>query len=300
MKKNSAFSLIELSIVILIIGILIAGVTQATRVVAQSRLNSAKTQTQSSPVHSIHGLSMWLEPTMDSSITSATNGLNPEHGDKVSSWNDINVQTISSKVNPSQGTDALRPIYVTDGIGGLPSLKFNNAEFLSSLTASAGNVPLVSGDDSFTLVAVWNATQQLADKVIMEQNSGSVVTGGRAAIITAAAGTHGFNGESNDVHTCGFTARKSYVTVITVTDAGVVSTYSNSLTTPSGGCAGTINATTESVGNFGFYVGIKGPNSLEKFEGLIAELMVFDRPLKTSEISEVMKYLSKKYSIKLN
>lgn len=53
--KKSAFSLIELSIVILIVGILIAGVTQSSRMVGKSRIKTAKTLTQSSPVGSIKG-----------------------------------------------------------------------------------------------------------------------------------------------------------------------------------------------------------------------------------------------------
>ncbi len=39
-KTNKAFSLIELSIVILIIGILVAGVTQGRRLVGQMKLAS--------------------------------------------------------------------------------------------------------------------------------------------------------------------------------------------------------------------------------------------------------------------
>lgn len=47
-KFNKAFSLIELSIVILIIGILVAGVTSSSRLINQMRLTSARTLTQSS------------------------------------------------------------------------------------------------------------------------------------------------------------------------------------------------------------------------------------------------------------
>ncbi|MFM7620300.1 MAG: prepilin-type N-terminal cleavage/methylation domain-containing protein, partial [Alphaproteobacteria bacterium] len=48
--KTQAFSLIELSIVILIIGILVAGVTQSSRLVNQFRLTSARNITLSSPL----------------------------------------------------------------------------------------------------------------------------------------------------------------------------------------------------------------------------------------------------------
>ena len=87
-KKYSAFSLIELSIVILIIGVLIAGVTQASRLVRQSKLTTARTLTQSSAVNSIKGLLLWLEPTMDNSFKSSeTTDANP-----ITTWYDINPQ----------------------------------------------------------------------------------------------------------------------------------------------------------------------------------------------------------------
>ncbi len=57
----SAFSLIELSIVILIIGTLIAGVTQGSRLVRISKLRTAQNQTSTSPVSSIDGLALWLD-----------------------------------------------------------------------------------------------------------------------------------------------------------------------------------------------------------------------------------------------
>ena len=65
-QKNiqKAFSLIELSIVILIIGILVAGVTQSSRLVSQFRLISARNITLSSPVPTIKNLAYWLMQLM--------------------------------------------------------------------------------------------------------------------------------------------------------------------------------------------------------------------------------------------
>lgn len=81
-----AFSLIELSIVILIIGILIAGVTQGGRIVTQMRLASAKSLTISSPVTSISGLTLWLEPTLEESFIDSE----AQDGVGLTNWNDIN------------------------------------------------------------------------------------------------------------------------------------------------------------------------------------------------------------------
>ena len=56
MKQNRAFSLVELSIVILVIGIVIAGVTQTSRLIGQMKLSSARTLSQSSDVNGIKDL----------------------------------------------------------------------------------------------------------------------------------------------------------------------------------------------------------------------------------------------------
>ena len=51
-KNNaSAFSLIEVSVVILVIGILVAGITLGSALVKKSRIAAAQTLTVSSPIN---------------------------------------------------------------------------------------------------------------------------------------------------------------------------------------------------------------------------------------------------------
>lgn len=64
-KPNKGFSLVELSIVILIIGVLIAGVSQGIDLLQDSRLAAARMLTQSSRVNSIKNLVTWLETTSE-------------------------------------------------------------------------------------------------------------------------------------------------------------------------------------------------------------------------------------------
>jgi prepilin-type N-terminal cleavage/methylation domain-containing protein len=60
MNKKSlpakAFSLIELSIAVLIIGIIIAGITQSSSLIQKMALSSARSLTSSSPVASMRDL----------------------------------------------------------------------------------------------------------------------------------------------------------------------------------------------------------------------------------------------------
>ena len=74
MAKKNAFSLIELSIVILIIGILVAGVTTSSRLIRAMKLISAKQLTQSSPVLTISDLLAWFEPTKEGIFGSGSAG----------------------------------------------------------------------------------------------------------------------------------------------------------------------------------------------------------------------------------
>ena len=85
-KKKSAFSLIEVSIVIVIIGLLIIGVIGSKHLIAKSRLSTARSLTTSSPISSVRDNALWLESSLDELAFSD----NPEasDGDSLSSWKD--------------------------------------------------------------------------------------------------------------------------------------------------------------------------------------------------------------------
>jgi prepilin-type N-terminal cleavage/methylation domain-containing protein len=120
--KKNAFSLIELSIVILIIGILVAGVTQSSRLVRQFTLNSARNITQGSPVYSIPGLLTWVETTMASSYD-----FEPEDNSAIAKINDLDFVP-SSRLNFIQNTAVKQPLYKVGSFNGLPSLMFDGVD----------------------------------------------------------------------------------------------------------------------------------------------------------------------------
>ena len=62
-KNNKAFSLIELSIVILVISLLVVGVTKGSRLMSEAKLKSAQALTSSSPVNAMTGVVLWLDAT---------------------------------------------------------------------------------------------------------------------------------------------------------------------------------------------------------------------------------------------
>ena len=98
-KIRQGFSLIELSIVILIVGILIAGVTTSSRLVKRMKITTAQNITQSSPVPSIKDLSVWYETTMDGSLLD----IEKSDGTPITIWYDGNLQS-SFKYDFKQAT----------------------------------------------------------------------------------------------------------------------------------------------------------------------------------------------------
>jgi len=139
-KSFKAFSLVELSVVIVIIGILIAGVTQGSRLIDESRVKVAKSLTANSRIPSLEGLVVWYEPILDSSFAKGE----AVDGKIISQWNDNNPQnstrlnakaaqaTDSSKitynaVSGANSTNTSGPTYVEDGINHIPTLRFTNA-----------------------------------------------------------------------------------------------------------------------------------------------------------------------------
>ncbi len=123
MKSNKvkAFSLIELSIVILIIGILIAGIINSSSLVRKFRLSTAESITSSSPVAGIKGLELWLETTMDDSFKSGE----ALDNSPITEWRDINPQS-NRKLSVLPPATNSKPRYVEKGFDGfIPAVRFD-------------------------------------------------------------------------------------------------------------------------------------------------------------------------------
>ena len=92
-KSPRAFTLVELSVIIIIIGIFIAGIITADALIKKFRLQSAQALTKSSPITGITGNAIWLESSLDTSfLDSESNNSNA-----ISTWNDqsVNVNKFS-------------------------------------------------------------------------------------------------------------------------------------------------------------------------------------------------------------
>ncbi len=283
-SKKSAFSLIEISIVILIIGILIAGVTQGNTLVSKFRLNTARSLTQSSPVASIPDLASWWESTSEASFdVNETND-----GSKITSWIDINPQRIE-KVNLTQNDSDFRPIYRKKGLNNLPSVYFDGSTgqyFLGTYDDSLNHFKTTifivtlneNGSDIGNLLLQGSPSNGLPSRAIgISETSYSVATG-------------------TNVFTAPHDKRAN---VFVTTDNGTNSyIYLNSVNVANT-TSGTMVKNPELI--IGAYI-IAGNYSSPVFgyKGLIGEIIIFSRDLSDSERNDVEKYLSQKWNIPLN
>jgi len=156
------------------------------------------------------------------------------------------------------------------------------------------------GDDSFTFFAVFQTNVNNVNTTIIDQNYYSVgdISGGRASLLLTLLGSYGFCGQAVDYWNCQpYYTKNPYISAITVADNGLTKVYSNSYTTP---CSATINSTSLNITDTGFFVGAKGTSLLERMNGNLYEIIIYDRVLNTDELNDILRYLSKKYNIKLN
>jgi prepilin-type N-terminal cleavage/methylation domain-containing protein len=301
--QRLAFSLIELSIVILIIGILIAGVTQASRLVTQSRIKTAQTLTQSSYVSSVRGLLLWLETTMDDSFLASQT----EDGTQITQWNDRNPQS-SSKYFALKNASS-QVTYKISGINGLPTISFDGTTgantFLNlSTTTSLANVTTIPTTNySFTFFAViqLDKTVTLADsnlRIVFMNGSGN--TGGwgylRDGLGLENKRTIFFSGVAA-VHTttATFTNNPEVVSSTYVGNNGAIFMYTNGVAETTDSPIGAISPLVENL-----YIGADNPTGARPWKGFISELIIFDGALKTADRKEIEKYLGRKYGIKVS
>ncbi len=293
-KPSSAFSLIELSIVILIVGIIIAGVTQSSRLVNRAKINSARSATQSSPVASISGLSVWWEATREESF----GGSQPEDGATITNWIDINPQGTTK----AQTTSTSAPTYKSNCINSLPCLNFNGSNFLNTTVSSAD-------------LGV-STTQISMFAVVMPQSLSNGTS--RYFIITNGPWVSGFVGLYVNQSSGGLSNRAAYTNwgagaVPIMTSAAVavgapyvISQADNGASLRiflNGGFSNTATPTVSIKGNGNeFYIGtyINSGTRVESFNGYIGEIIIFNRGLTTEERESVEEYLGKKWGVTIS
>jgi prepilin-type N-terminal cleavage/methylation domain-containing protein len=294
-QNYKAFSLIELSIVILIIGILVAGVTQSSRLINAMRIQSLRSITLSSPVSSTNGLVMWFETVLENSfdVNETTNGSG------ITTWFDINPQS-TVKNNATQTTVGRKPIYNSNGA--VPLLNFNGVN--SGQFFSIADNAFPGGDSPYTIFMVFRLAQDASVK------NHDVLVAGRwtnAITLIRADNTSGFK----FTHFTGGAGSTVYwpqtgnlpINSLGLYTASYRNLPSNRIITShiNGALVNTVAVADPrtTISNFTM-IGGNSWVDFEYFRGDIGEIIIFNRFLNSDERIDIEKYLAKKWSIKLS
>lgn len=145
---KKAFSLVEISIVILIVGILIAGISKAIDLVSDSKLNSARSITKGSQILRIPNIALWIETSLAESWADNKRGEGQydNTANKPVFWNDLNQQ-----ISNDLGFKFFGNFYYKEpSFGTLPSLKPLTAIDANKST----NFSNIFDENGFTIFAV--------------------------------------------------------------------------------------------------------------------------------------------------
>lgn len=297
MKKNlKAFSLIELSIVILIIGILVAGVTQSSRLISQMRLTSLRNLTRSSVVPTIQNLTLWLETTMPESFE-----VEPSNGDRIAKWIDINPTNIQKNIF-SQSNTTYQPIYQSNGIGDVPAIKFDHlapSQLIGSMSSGSNFFSSNQSTIFFVFIFTSNSFSQSTTHTPTpfywfpasgDARNSFHIFHNQQCIYDFGVNRLVFN--TPDSTYSGVKKIFTFVkrpTYAEIRDNGNIATSNSSATA-------TINLSSSYDLRLGW---VGSEYNQARFSGFIGEIIIYSRGLKADEISDIEKYLSRKWSIKI-
>jgi len=283
--NKKAFTIIELSIVILVISVMVVGVVTGKSLIAKSRLANAKSLTRQSVINDMgDDLIAWYETSLeDSFIPSEIKN----DGSKISMWKDSNKNAVN-KNDANQTTDANKPsLYQNVFYNSIPGLRFLGAQFLNFEGKRFAK-------NSYTVFVVEQRTSNKSENIFIGGtnnlvNSNLILGYGSNTSISFAQYANDFTRSTESYK---FTIPRIHTF-----------SFNNSI-----GKSHSINGGSTATNN------PAQPNSLVSFNGAmiarynpdgnprvyvgdLAEIIMFKRSLKTEEVEAIESYLGSKYGI---
>ena len=296
--KKKAFSLFELSIVIVAIAVILTGAMAGSRLINKSRLASARLLTENSVVNNMEGLVMWLESSLESSF----GNVELEDGMVVSTWNDRNPNAMI-KNNATMTTSDSQPILKLNVFdNAIPAVYFDgvddhftfdstdlasgalsvfaverrdnttsHVQYVVSMTTTTNDAPLIMGYVNESTPYYLHNSQVLnmhdvVNPLTVEYTPNSKTPNLNIWVSNLASGAKYWRDGFSSQH-----QETSSLPIAPLTDISeaYIARRTNSYAT-------------------------------HYYKGHIAEIIIFNRALKTSERKAVERYLKKKYRINNN
>jgi prepilin-type N-terminal cleavage/methylation domain-containing protein len=299
-KNHSAFSLIEISMVILVIGILIAGISNGVDLYDDYRLKVAQNLTKNSRVSRIPDLELWFETTSENSLATGTASLtdkpNPTDQDPIGRWNNINPNILPSARNHATQNNPIalvdnQPKYIRKGMNGLPALKFDGSNDFFSF-----NGDFLVGSDYTIFVVEARDLQRVGVNCFIGGDSSGVYS-------RLVLGYRSSNSNSSDiVHIHWQSDLDKFLNNLptNVMHSFIFNKVVGKIIYTNGGSAlinGAGNHKNPLVSYANSY--ISKNVGLPFYKGAIAEIIFYTRALTDQERQGVEAYLSKKWGIKI-
>lgn len=297
-SKIRAFSLIELSIVVLVIGILIAGIIGGNNFIEKTAIQSARALTNSSPVASIKDLLVWYETTSEKSFDSNVDMSNSS-ANQISIWYDIN-PTKPSKFNISQGTPSRRPVLTRAAINGLPALLFDGTnDFLENTT-----LLMDTKLPNYSIIVVGQCSNILKSNPIFGQyiagdtsdHTNHFLRIDKDGVVNADQFTP-FGGSTSTLRPFFIRKNENFIITLTRSNNAPLIYVNGILRTNISNTGETYDGITPNRTIVGYRSSVT--DTTKYFSGYIAEIIIFDRTLRNEERNSIEKYLGQKWKIKV-
>ena len=286
-SKKKGFTLIELSIVFVVIALIAAAIAGTHVIIGVADLNKAKALTKNSIVNSTPNLALWLETTTDASFDKSER----TNGSTISNWYDLNTQ-ITTTNDATQTNNSNKPKYVKEGINKLPALDFDGVNnYMSVENSDIMNTP------NWTIFSVFN--------VDVNKNYNFLVVKGldafenyevffSSATDFSAGVLYTDTTRANLFADTNIVANKNYIFTFTHGVNGGVATYLNGqVLVTTGSSAGKV----PQINAQKLWIGTDNLMANRYFDGNIGEIIIFSRVVSNSEREAIEKYLSDKWKI---
>jgi prepilin-type N-terminal cleavage/methylation domain-containing protein len=296
LNKNhkKAFSLVEISIVILIIGLLIAGISKASDMIFDANIATARSITKSSKVNRMPTLLLWLETTVAESIKDSER----YGGSKVTAWRDINPQSTTKYVFRDNGT----PTYVEPGknlpaIGSLSATNFFTLGTETSTTVLSYPVNEIFNTANVTIFMVLKPKNVTADLFTFCATAGCTTANSKIGLGLAAGKVvfdfPGASATSTATSTSDYSPISPNVIIVSAEkdSAGQKMAVNGALAMATTANTSALLPSTFSSASGTFKIGGGAATDVE-----IYEIIVFSSALSDGDRRSVEAYLGKKYN----
>lgn len=285
----TAFTLVEISMVFLVLGILISGISTGLDLYQDFRITTAKSLTQNSRVGRIDGLVLWLESSQKSSYEPN----NIKDGTPITKWKNIIPNQLTSEKSKY---DAVKtsisvsgPIYRENITNSLPGLEFANTENRCMQVASG-----FDGDGKNSSVFLVFETSNNWS-ISSDYRMISRWPNGHAFYEIRNSNTPFSNNTAWDVFQYNSSVlspvkNKLYNFNLIIDRSSNIKFYMNKKLLGS-----IVNSWTGTYSASNLYIGCKGGNSALFPDAYYLEIIVYDRAINDSERIDVENYLSQKW-----